>query len=41
VIELPDRSHNLLSFYNLAEAHVLRALRTEYGVLLPIIRKAA
>lgn len=40
VIELPDRSHSLLSFYNLAEAHVLRALRTEYGVSLPIIRKA-
>ncbi len=40
VIELPDKSLNLLSFYNLAEAHVLRALRTEYEISLPVIRKA-
>jgi len=40
VIELPDKSLSLLSFYNLAEAHVLRALRTEYGLPLPVIRKA-
>jgi uncharacterized protein (DUF433 family) len=40
VIELPVESINLMSFYNLAEAHVLRALRTEYEIPLPVIRKA-
>jgi uncharacterized protein (DUF433 family) len=40
VIELPDRSLRLLSFFNLAEAHVLRALRTEYEIPLPVIRTA-
>ena len=40
VIELPDRSMPLLSFYNLAEAHVLRALRTEYEIPLPVVRTA-
>jgi uncharacterized protein (DUF433 family) len=40
VIELPDKSLNLMSFYNLAEAHVLRALRTDYQISLPVIRKA-
>ena len=40
VIELPDRSLPILSFYNLAEAHVLRALRTDYGIPLPVIRRA-
>ena len=39
VIELPTTSLSLLSFYNLAEAHVLRALRTEYEIPLPVIRK--
>lgn len=29
-----------LSFFNLVEAHVLRALRTEHGVALPELRKA-
>ena len=29
-----------LSFYNLIEAHVLRALRTEHGVALPELRNA-
>lgn len=29
-----------LSFYNLIEAHVLRALRTEHGVSLAALRKA-
>ena len=29
-----------LSFYNLVEAHVLRALRTEHGVALAELRKA-
>jgi uncharacterized protein (DUF433 family) len=40
VIELPDKSVSLLSFYNLAEAHVLRALRTEYEIPLPVVRKS-
>jgi uncharacterized protein (DUF433 family) len=30
----------MLSFWNLVEAHVLRALRTEHGVSLPAVRKA-
>lgn len=40
VIELPRRDCTLLSFFNLAEAHVLRALRCRHGVRLPTIRKA-
>jgi len=40
VIELSDRSLRPLSFYNLAEAHVLRALREEYKIPLPVIRTA-
>jgi uncharacterized protein (DUF433 family) len=40
VIDLPDRKLGLLSFYNLAEAHILRALRTSYKIRLPHIRKA-
>jgi uncharacterized protein (DUF433 family) len=40
VIELPDRKSPLLSFFNLAETHVLRALRTEYEIPLPVIRKS-
>jgi uncharacterized protein (DUF433 family) len=30
----------MLSFWNLVEAHVLRALRTEHGVSAPALRKA-
>jgi uncharacterized protein (DUF433 family) len=40
VIELPDCSLGLLSFFNLAEAHVLRALRTDYEIPLLVIRTA-
>jgi uncharacterized protein (DUF433 family) len=40
VIVLPDAKHPLLSFFNLAEAHVLRALRTQHAIKLPHIRKA-
>jgi uncharacterized protein (DUF433 family) len=40
VIDLPVKSKNVLSFYNLAEAHVLRVLRTEYNIQLQPIRKA-
>lgn len=36
----PSRSPLRLSFSNLIEAHVLRALRTEHGVSLPALRKA-
>ncbi|ODS99104.1 MAG: hypothetical protein ABS56_02675 [Lautropia sp. SCN 69-89] len=35
-----NRQPLLLSFYNLIEAHVLRALRTEHGVALNELRKA-
>jgi uncharacterized protein (DUF433 family) len=40
VIDLPTKSLNLMSFYNLAEAHVLRVLRTEYNINLQPIRKS-
>lgn len=40
VIALPERNTLLLSFYNLAEAHVLRALRAKYGIKLRDIRLA-
>ncbi len=40
VISLPRRDTNLLSFYNLAEAHVLRAFREQHGIQLKHIRKA-
>jgi uncharacterized protein (DUF433 family) len=40
VIDVPRSDSSLLSFFNLAEAHVLRALRSRHGVRLPIIRKA-
>jgi uncharacterized protein (DUF433 family) len=40
VIELPDRSLPLLSFYNLAEAHVLSAFRRDFGIELQSIRTA-
>jgi uncharacterized protein (DUF433 family) len=40
VIDLPHPESNLLSFYNLAEAHVLRSLRTVHEIQLPRIRKA-
>jgi uncharacterized protein (DUF433 family) len=39
LIDLADSEHKLLSFYNLAEAHVLRAT-TEKGVPLQNVRKA-
>jgi uncharacterized protein (DUF433 family) len=40
VINLPDVSRPLLSFFNLAEAHVLRAIRTRQKIKLPRIRAA-
>lgn len=40
VIDLPEKDSSLLSFFNLAEAHVLRALRESHGVTLPAIRNA-
>jgi len=40
VIDLPSPEIPLLSFFNLAEAHVLRALRTKHTIQLPLIRRA-
>jgi len=40
LIRLADRQHRLLSFNNLVEAHVLRALRTAHGTPVHAIRKA-
>src|SRR5258705_896434 len=35
VIQLPVPGSSLLSFFNLAEVHVLRALRTRHAIQLP------
>jgi uncharacterized protein (DUF433 family) len=40
VIRRPDPSDERLSFTNLVEAHVLRALRVEHEVPMPLVRKA-
>src|SRR5688572_1911763 len=40
VIQLPDKDVPLLSFDNLAEAHVLSAFRREYNIELAQIRSA-
>ncbi len=40
IIEMPDPHKGRLSFTNLAEAHVLDALRRQYHVELPQIRRA-
>jgi uncharacterized protein (DUF433 family) len=40
LIQPASRQPLQLSFYNLVEAHVLRALRTEHGVALSELRKA-
>lgn len=40
LIQVPDRRNGLLSFSNLVEAHVLRALRVTHGVSAPDVRKA-
>ncbi|HEV3025808.1 MAG TPA: DUF433 domain-containing protein [Pirellulales bacterium] len=40
LITLPDRHTRLLSFFNLAEAHVLSAFRRHHGVRLAHIRSA-
>ena len=40
LIVLPDKRITLLSFLNLAEAHVLSALRREHEILMPHIRSA-
>lgn len=40
VLRLEDPSDRRLSFSNLIEAHVLRALRTKHGVPMPAVRKA-
>ena len=40
LIQLPDTSDRYLSFANLVEAHVLRALRTEHGASIKAVRTA-
>jgi uncharacterized protein (DUF433 family) len=40
LISLADEKHSLLSFSNLAEAHVLSALRKEHKISMPAIRNA-
>ena len=40
IIRIADRRRTLLSFNNLIEAHVLRALRTEHGVSIRDVRSA-
>lgn len=40
LIVIADRNQSLLSFNNLIEAHVLRALRTEHGVSIKNVRSA-
>lgn len=40
LIKLPDPKNQALSFSNLIEAHVLRALRTEHGVSIQAVREA-
>ena len=40
ILQPARRQPPLLSFWNLVEAHVLRALRTEHGVSVPSLRKA-
>lgn len=38
LIRVPDRRKTVLSFENLVEAHVLRALRTQHGVSIKAVR---
>lgn len=40
IVRPASRRPPLLSFWNLVEAHVLRALRTEHGVSVKAVRKA-
>lgn len=40
LIQLPDEKQSLLSFANLIEAYVLRALRQEHGVSIKAVRSA-
>jgi len=40
VIRLPDEERPLLSFFNLAEAHVLNALRRDHSIRLQDVRSA-
>jgi uncharacterized protein (DUF433 family) len=40
VLILPNNAAHLLSFYNLAEAHVLRVFRTHHNIKLKTIRDA-
>lgn len=40
LLQAARKQPTLLSFWNLVEAHVIRALRTEHGVSVPDLRKA-
>ena len=40
LVKLAQKDPATLSFWNLIEAHVLRALRTEHGVPVPALRQA-
>lgn len=40
IIHLPDSDDRRLSFSNLVEAHVLRALRTDHGLSMQAVRRA-
>jgi uncharacterized protein (DUF433 family) len=40
LIQLPDESEPILSFQNLVEAHVLRAIRDRHKVAMPKVRTA-
>jgi hypothetical protein len=40
LIQLPQENNSLLSFANLVEAYVLRALRQEHGVSIKDVRAA-
>ncbi len=40
LIALPEADSSELSFWNLVEAHVLRALRTDHGVSIQAVRQA-
>lgn len=40
IIEIADKKNRRLSFINLVEAHVLNAIRRDYEIRLPKVRKA-
>lgn len=40
IVRIPDKEHRLLSFTNLVEAHVLSAIRRDYGIAFWKVRNA-